>query len=150
MKYILLALFSLCSLIAKEDPKKMELAEKLNKLEHIKKNIAEKEAYIDRLSSEGSDLFYCLFYGYDKEQRDLIWLELNKLEQYIAHALNNNINVEKAVQEPLCPSLTVHRNELDRLQHMTVRVCIEYFLLMKLYKQYHSVALDIYKIQFES
>lgn len=146
MKYLLLALFSLTSLIATQTPEDVELMDKLNKIELIKKEIAEKEKYIDQLNDESFELFNCLSYGYDSDQRKLIWLESNRIEQNITNALNNNINIEEAIKEPLCPSLTVHRNELNRMQHSTVRVCVEYFLLMKLYQKYIDMVIDMLRI----
>lgn len=146
MKYLLLALFSLTSLIATQTPENVELMDKLNKIELIKKEIAAKEKYIDQLNDESSELFNCLSYGYDSDQRKLIWLESNRIEQNITNALSNNINIEEAIKEPLCPSLTVHRNELNRIQHSTVCVCVEYFLLMKLYQKYTDMVIDMLKI----
>lgn len=146
MKYLLLALFSLTSLIAQQTPQDVELMDKLNKIESIKKEIAAKEKYIDQLNDESFELFNCLSYGYDSDQRKLIWLESNRIEQNITHALNNNINIEEAIKEPLCPSLTVHRNELNRMQNSTVRVCVEYFLLMKLYQKYIDMVIDMLRI----
>lgn len=146
MKYLLLALFSLTSLIAKQTPQDVELMDKLNKIELIKKEIAAKEKYIDELNDGSSQLFKCITYGYDNEQRELIWLESNRIEQNITHALSNNINIEEAIKEPLCPSLTVHRNELNRIQHSTVCVCVEYFLLMKLYQKYTDMIIDMLRI----
>ncbi len=150
IKRILLSVLVVMPLLGKNNPQEAELMAKLNKLEQIKKEIAEKEKYIDQLNAECSNLFDCIGYGYDKEQRDNIWLELNKLEQYITHALLNNIDVNKAIREQLCPSLTVHRNELARMQNITVRGCVEYFFLMKLYQQYTDIVADILKIQLES
>lgn len=150
IKRILLSVLFVMPLMGKNDPKDVELMAKLNKLEQIKKEIAEKEKYIDKLNTESADLFSCLSYGYDDEQKGNIWLELNKLEEYIAHALFNNIDIDKAIKEQVCPSLTVHRKELDRMQHITVRVCVEYSFLMKLYQQYNDIVNDIFKIQYES
>ena len=149
IKKILLSVLVVMPLLGKNGPQEAEIMAKLNKLEQIKQEISQKEKYIDQLNAEGAELFDCLAYGYDSEQQRLIWLELNRLEQYISHALCNNINVDKAIKEQVCPSLIVHRNELNRMQHITVRVCIEYFFLMKLYEQYDGIVLDILKIQID-
>ncbi len=146
IKRILLSVLIIMPLLAKQNPQDAELMAKLNKLEQIKKEISEKEKYIDQLNAEGVELFDCLSYGYDNEQKKLIWSELNKLEEYIAHALLNNIDIDNAINEQLCPSLTIHRKELNRMQHESVRVCVEYFFLMKLYQQYNDIVVDIFKI----
>lgn len=150
IKQILLSVLVVMPLLGKNNPQEIEFMAKLNKLEQVKKEISEKEKYIDQLNEEGVELFDCLSYGYDNEQKGKIWLELNRLEEYIAHALFNNIDIDTAIKEQVCPSLTVHRKELDRMQHASVRVCVEYFLLMKLYQQYNDIVSDIFKIQLES
>lgn len=150
IKKILLSVLVVMPLLGKNGSQEAELMAKLNKLEQIKKEISEKEKYIDQLNAEGNELFDCLTYGYDKEKKESIWLELNRLEECIAHALLNNIDIKKAINKQVCPSLTVHRNELNRMQHASVRVCVEYFFLMKLYQQYNDIVGDIFKIQLES
>lgn len=149
IKRILLSVLVIMPLLGKNNPQEVELMAKLNKLEQIKKEIHKKEKYIDRLNAEGSEMFNCLSYGYDNEQQDKIWLELNRLEEYIFDALSNNKDVFKAIKQQICPSLTVHRKELDRMQHITVRVCVEYVFLMKLYQQYDDIVADIFKIRLE-
>jgi hypothetical protein len=149
IKRILLSVLFVMPLLGKNSPQEAEFMAKLNKLEQIKKEIAQKEKYIDQLNAECEELFHCLSYGYDDEQKSKIWLELNKLEEYVAHSLFNNMDIVKAINEQVCPSLMVHRKELNRMQHITVRVCVEYFLLMKLYQQYNDIVSDILKIQIE-
>ncbi len=150
MKYILLTLLSLSPLMAKTSTENVEIMAQLNrfeKIELLRDEINRREKIIDEINEEASELFSCLGYGYDNEQKHLIWLEINRLEQYIAHALDTNTDIEKAINEPLCPTLTVHRNELDRMQHIAVRVCMEYFLLKKLYKLYNNIVSETTKIQ---
>lgn len=150
IKRILLSILVVMPLLGKNSPQEAELMAKINKLEQIKKDIAAKEKYIDEINYQSADLFDCLGYGYDKDQKHLIWLESNRLEQYISHALESNTNIQQVLSEPLCPTLNVHRNELDRMQHITVRVCMEYFLLKKLYQLYNTIAAEIIKIQEEN
>jgi hypothetical protein len=149
IKRILLSVLFVMPLFGKNNSQEAELMAKLNKLEHIKKEIHKKEKYIDQLNAEGSEMFNCLSYGYDNEQQDKIWLELNRLEEYIFDALSNNKDVAKAIQEQVFPSLTIHRKELRRMQHITIRVCVEYVFLMKLYQQYDDIVADIFKIQLD-
>lgn len=148
IKKILLSVLVVMPLLGGNNPQEAELMAKLNKLEQIKKEISEKEKYIDQLINESSIAFNYL--GDDKAQKELILFEGNKLEQYIVHALETNTNVEQALTEPLCPTLTVHRNELDRIQNIIVRVCMEYFFLKKLYKLYSNIAAQVIKMQPEN
>lgn len=148
IKRILLSILVVMPLLGKNSPQDVEFMAKLNKLEAIRKEIAEKETRIDELNKSGSNLIYSLTYGYEHEQLDLICKEANKLQLYIVHALNNNIDVANAIYEPLCSAFTIHRNELDRVQHMLVRIAAEYFFLQKLYRQYNDALLEITQTQF--
>ncbi len=147
IKRILLSLLVVMPLLAKHNPQDDDLMAKLNKLEQIKKEIDKKEKYIDKLISESSIIFN--YMGDDQAQKELILSEGSKLERHIVHALQTNTNIEQALKEPLCPAITDHRNELDRMQNIIVRVCMEYFLLKGFYQLYSDIASQIVKIQLE-
>lgn len=148
IKRILLSLLVVMPLLAKQNPQDAELMAKLNKLESLRQEIVEKESRIEQINKQATYLFHTLN-GYDQEQINWICKEANKLEQYIAHAINNNINVDQAVIQPLCPELTIHRNELNRVQSMIVRLCVESFFLNALCQKYADLSAQIIKIQFE-
>lgn len=150
IKKILLSVLVVMPLLGKNSPQEAELVAKLNKLESIRQEIAEKEKRIDEINALYATVCRAITYGYDEEQRTTIWKEANRLEQYVAHALNNNINIKVAFKEPLCPDLTVHRNELDRMQNMIVRVSVEYFFLHQLYQKYVELSTEICITQTES
>jgi hypothetical protein len=149
IKQILLSLLVVIPILGKNGAQEAELMAKLNKLESIRQEIAEKEKRIDELNKQSSDLLSSMTYGYDKEQLRAIWKEASRLESHIIHAINNNIDINKAIKEPLCPDLIVHRNELDRMHHSIVRMAVDYFFLHKLYQKYDDLFTEIAQMQSE-
>lgn len=145
IKRILLSVLFVIPLLGKNDPKDVELMAKLNKLEMLKQDIAEKEKYIDAVTAEASKILLSMTDAYDKEQLNLICKEANRLESSMVYALINNIHVDNAIKERLSPEHIAYRHEIDRVQHAIVRVAAEYFFLNKLYQQYNDLLTEIVK-----